>query len=344
MAKIAKKIIEGINMKKIIFICPYFGKYPNYFNLTLNSMKYNSSIDWLIITDIKDHYDYPNNVKIIYMTFSELQQKIQRHFNFKISLDTPYKLCDYKCAYGYIFQKYINEYDFWGHCDFDAIYGDFRKYLSEEILNKYEKIFYLGHLSLYKNTFKINTMFMNKIDNIYSDYKKIYTDKQIYAFDELGIVNILNSNKINIYIDFPFADIYTWDRALKTIKSKIDFSSGKMYFELNRKQKNVFYFDNGKLYGIYLNENNSYKIEQKEYMYIHLQKRFMDNYVNNINKFLIIPNKFIDYQEFDRKFIIKNTKDNILYKRYIKTKRSYNKRKDKFNILKLLKKKVLGLR
>mgnify|MGYP006914994972 CR=1 FL=1 len=38
-----------------------------------------------------------------------------------------------------------------------------RKYLSEEILNKYDKIFHLGHLSLYRNTVEMNTMFMNKI-------------------------------------------------------------------------------------------------------------------------------------------------------------------------------------
>lgn len=313
-------------MKKIIFICPYFSKYPNYFNLTLNSIKYNDTIDWLIITDIKEKYDYPKNVKVINMTFNELREKVQSVFDFKICLDIPYKMCDYKCAYGYIFQDYIREYDFWGHCDFDAIYGNLRKYLSEEILNKYEKIFHLGHLSLYRNTVEMNTMFMNKIGDKTLDYKKIYTDKNIYAFDELGIVNILYNNKVKMYIDFPFADIYTWDRALKTIKSKIDLSTGKMYFELNKNQKKIFYFDHGKLYGVYLNENNLYNIEQSEYMYIHLQKRFMDNYVNNIDKFLIIPNKFIDYKEFDRTFIIKNTKDNILYKRYLKTRRSYNKR------------------
>lgn len=322
-------------MKKIIFVCPYFGKYPNYFNLTLNSMKYNNTIDWLIITDIKEKYDYPKNVKVINMRFGELKEKVQSVFDFKICLDTPYKICDYKCAYGYIFQDYIADYDFWGHCDFDCIYGDLRKYLPNNILDKYEKIFYLGHLSIYKNIERMNTMFMNKIDDNNVDYRKIYTDKNIYAFDELGIVNILYRNKVNIYIDFPFADIYTWDRALKTIKSKIDFSTGKMYFELNKKQKNIFYFNHGKLYSVYLSEENLYDIKQKEYMYIHLQKRFMDNYVNNIDEFLIVPNKFIDYQKFNKSFIIKNTKDNIFYKRYVKIRRSYNKRKNKFNILKI---------
>ena len=57
-------------MKKIVFICPYFGSFPNYFNLTLKSIEYNKTIDWLIITDIKEKYDYPDNVKVINMSFT----------------------------------------------------------------------------------------------------------------------------------------------------------------------------------------------------------------------------------------------------------------------------------
>ena len=330
-------------MKKIIFICPYFGKYPNYFNLTLNSIKYNDTIDWLIITDIKKIYEYPQNVKIINMTFDELREKVQSVFDFKISLDTPYKICDYKCAYGYIFKEYISSYDFWGHCDFDCIYGDLRKYLTENILNKYEKVYYLGHLSLYKNIERINKIFKCKIDEEI-DYEKIYSNKEIYAFDELGIVNILNYNDIKIYSDFSFADIHIWDRAFTLIKAKINFETGKMYFEIDKNKKRIFSFNNGKLYGFSIDKKDKYKIEKEEYMYIHLQKRFMDNYVNNIDEFLIIPNKFIDYQDINRDFIIKNTKDNILYKRYIKTRRSYNKRKDKFNFFKMIKRKIFGLK
>lgn len=38
-------------MKSIIIIVPYFGEFPNYFQLFLNSCKYNESINWVIITD-----------------------------------------------------------------------------------------------------------------------------------------------------------------------------------------------------------------------------------------------------------------------------------------------------
>lgn len=94
-------------MKKCCFIIPYFGKLPNYFPLFLKTCQYNTNFDWLVFTDDGTEYDYPQNVQRVEMTFSELKQKIQSKFDFPISLSTPYKLCDYKPAYGYIFEEYL---------------------------------------------------------------------------------------------------------------------------------------------------------------------------------------------------------------------------------------------
>ena len=149
-------------MKKIVFICPYFGAFPDYFNLTLKSIEYNKTIDWLIITDIKEKNDYPDNVKVINMSFTELRKKVQSCFDFDICLNKPFKMCDFRPAYGLIFEEYIKNYDFWGHCDFDCIYGDLRKFLPADILEKNERIYCLGHMSLYKNNDKINNIFKNK--------------------------------------------------------------------------------------------------------------------------------------------------------------------------------------
>ena len=321
-------------MKKIIFICPYFGKYPNYFNLTLNSMKYNPSIDWLIITDIKDHYNYPNNVKIIYMTFSELQKNIQSYFNFKICLNKPFKLCDFRPAYGIIFKKYISNYDFWGHCDFDCIYGNLRKFLPETVLNNNDRIYYLGALSLYKNNHVINNIFKNSID-ISTDYKKIFSTNQSYSFDELGSVLILKYHGYKIYYNYIFADIYTWAKPLKNIQTTINFLEKKHEFKLDKERKQIFEFNQGVLTSYYLKKDQN-TIQEQEYMYLHLQRRYMDNNVTNINKFLIIPNQFIDYTNINKNFIIKYSQNNIFYKRYLKTRRSWNKRKNKIkNLLKL---------
>ena len=44
----------------------------------------------------------------------------------QVTLDRPYKLCDFKPAYGFIFGEYLKEYDYWGHCDIDIVWGDLR--------------------------------------------------------------------------------------------------------------------------------------------------------------------------------------------------------------------------
>ena len=58
-----------------------------------------------------------------------IKQQVQKMFDFPIYLDHPYKLCDYKPAYGYIFPEYTKGYDYWGHCDMtDCIFGNLRKF------------------------------------------------------------------------------------------------------------------------------------------------------------------------------------------------------------------------
>lgn len=129
-----------MNESSICLVILYFGKLPNYFEFWLSSCKYNKTINFLLFTDDKTKYDYPDNVNVKYTSFEEIRKIIQSKFDFKISLDTPYKLCDYKPAYGYIFNEYLSKFNFWGHCDLDVIFGNLRKFLPEKILMNYDKI------------------------------------------------------------------------------------------------------------------------------------------------------------------------------------------------------------
>lgn len=144
-------------LSTLLLIIPFFGKFNNYFHLFLKSCEYNPSINWLIITDDDTPYNYPSNVKVRYMSFAELRQKIQSNFDFPISLPHPYKLCDYKPAYGYIFAEELKGFDFWGHCDNDLIFGDIRAFLTPDIFLKYDKILCKGHLSIFRNNEQMNS-------------------------------------------------------------------------------------------------------------------------------------------------------------------------------------------
>lgn len=275
-------------MKKAAFIIPYFGKFNNYFQLFLNSCKFNEDYDWIIFTDDKTDYNYPNNIKVNYIEFEELKKLFQSKFDFEIELSRPYKLCDYKVSYGYVFEEYLKEYLFWGHCDTDLIFGRINDFITSNDLEKYEKIGILGHFTLYKNTKENNRMFMQKINNL-KRYKEVFKDLDNNSFDEEfnnSINNIyLNCGK-SIKQDINEANIYTKSSNFKLVKMNLE---NHMY-EVERNKKAFFIWDNGRLYRY---EKRGKEIKRNEFLYIHMQSRKMKiNNLSNKNKYKIIPNCF----------------------------------------------------
>lgn len=304
-------------MKKIVFICPYFGKLPRYFDLVLESCKYNNTIDWIIFTDDKTKYDYPRNVKVYYISFEEIQKYIQNKIPFKIEIKKPYKLCDYRPLYGYIFKSYISKYDFWGYCDFDCIFGRIRNFLVDDIFDNYTRVLCLGHMSLYNNDFN-KTMEKELYNNNF--IKKILMNgNKSYHFDESGVNLILEKYDQKTYVKKDIiADIYCLSKPFKIIKSSFDNNSielEKKMTSIIEKKKYIFDFNDGVIKGYYAKNENIYS---KEYIYIHLQKRPMYKEVNSIDKFLIVPNKFIDWRHLTIKDIKKYTKSKRFYKEYFK--------------------------
>lgn len=246
-------------MNRVIFIIPYYGKLPKYFDAWLISAKAQKKIDFLFITDllIEQNAD-SENIRILSWSFAKLKNYIQGKFDFTIALKTPYKLCDFKPAYGYIFEDYIKNYEFWGHCDIDTVFGDLFKYL-EEPINKYDSIGRWGHLSLYRNTPKINRLFTS--DSGMFNYREVYADKHSYCFDETpGIKMMIKKENISHYWDFPeMVDATLYCRALIGIHG------------FNNYRKQIFFYENGKVYQCY--EDNK-KIEYRELMYIHFKKKY----------------------------------------------------------------------
>jgi hypothetical protein len=107
---------------------------------------------------------------------------------FKVSIDYAYKLCDFKPAYGFIFNEIISDYNFWGISDIDIVYGDIRKFITDDILNNYEVIssrhdYITGSFCLFRNDIKVNTLFMQS-----KDYKKVFSASEHFCFDECNFL------------------------------------------------------------------------------------------------------------------------------------------------------------
>lgn len=289
-------------MKKIAYVLPYFGKFPKGFELFLLTCKNNPTIDWLVFTDDKTKYEYPPNVKVTYYTFEEMINKIQAIYDFNIVLDKPYKLCDYKPAYGEIFSKELKDYDFWGMCDLDLAWGNIRKFITDELLDKYERIGFQGHSTLFKNTIEVNSRYRTKIEE---DYRYCYTHIGAFAFDEVGMDKIYKKLEIPYYKDIIFAHLRKYDYGffLDLMPKEDDFK--------NKYQ--IFTLEDGKIYRYYLHNK---KIEKEEYFYIHFWCRpmtYRPKVYDKNKKYIIYPD-VVDYlkEDITPKLIHKRGKGNLI--------------------------------
>lgn len=171
--------------KSIAIIIPYFGTLPWYFDYFVHTCRHNETIDFYLITDDESAKKRVcKNIHVIITSFRELKAAISRKLGFKVRFAKAYKLCDFKPAYGYLFPEIIKSYDFWGHGDIDIIFGNLRKFLTNDILNRYDTIslrhdFITGYFHLFKNADKTNRLFM-----LSRDYKKVFASHRHYCFDE----------------------------------------------------------------------------------------------------------------------------------------------------------------
>lgn len=128
-------------MKRACFIIPYYGKFPDYFPLWLNSAKDNPEYDFYFLTDISWNAPLPPNVIFVRMTLEEITQRVRKMLKIEAPLHDAYKLCDLKPAYGFLFPEVVSSYPFWGYIDIDMVFGKLSLFLTDEIYGKYDKMF-----------------------------------------------------------------------------------------------------------------------------------------------------------------------------------------------------------
>lgn len=276
-------------MKSIVVIIPYFGKFPPIFKYWLESAYNNSTIDFVIITD--QTIPSRNNVKIINLYFSDLKEKIASLFNFEIKLENPYKLCDFRPAYGFIFKDEVENFDFWGFGDIDLIYGDIRSFLTDNILNNYWMISGWGHFTLYRNIKECNTFFMKEIKG-FLNYKFVFGNSKNFAFDEYWHKGVGDMWKAvypeKVWDSKLFDDIMVPHNSLNFVSIFHPECSRNLIFLYSKKQ----------LYRVYINSENC--LVKEPILYAHFQKRSdLSSKTENTSDYIVIPNKIIDYEDIN---------------------------------------------
>lgn len=168
------------NMKATnkIFILPFFGELPSWID------KWKENMEHL-------NYDY-----IIDQDLDGFKKRVKKKLNLECSIkEGTGKVWDYRPALGYLYQDEIKGYDYWGHTDFDCVYGDVDKYEPEEydIWSNHHN-YIMGAWTIYKNNEKINRLFQ-----LHPDWREILSSKEITAWAEQGYTDIVNQNCNIVY-------------------------------------------------------------------------------------------------------------------------------------------------
>jgi hypothetical protein len=149
----------------IAIVSTYFGKTaPFWLPAFLVSCRANADVQWLLYTDF-EVASPPPNVAIRPLEVSDFNQRASDALHTRIDISRwVRKACDLKPAYGVIFEDDLRRFDFWAHSDIDIVWGDVRRFVTDELLERYDVVSsrshrLSGHFTLYRNTLPTTRLF-----------------------------------------------------------------------------------------------------------------------------------------------------------------------------------------
>ena len=191
-------------MKTIGLVILFFGKWPRWGDLFLESCRLNPTVDVFLVTDCAaPRQKASGNIKIVDLDFTQFKALASERLGVQINYQRPYKACDLRPALGMIFEDLLKGYDFWGYCDLDVIFGDIRSFMTDEVLESYDiitarKEFIAGHFTLFRNVSEVNRLYERSRDHL-----KVFTTEALnYNFEECG-----NGLQLHLIKGAKFSDL-----------------------------------------------------------------------------------------------------------------------------------------
>lgn len=268
-----------MNVPSIAFLIFWQGDYPWYFPYFLHSCRYNPDIDFLIFTDNQTVLKHlPENVTMLPYSIEQFKADANKMLGIEIAIETGYKLCDFRPAFGLFFQDYIKDYTFWGYCDVDVIFGNIRAFMTDELLDEYDIIsarhdYLTGCFSLFRNNLYMRELFKES-----KDYQKVFTDPRNFFFDETNFA--FEAFKKGMHYSQIKTEVESMTHVVRRVQEE---NKLKAYFEFQIVEgfAGNMLWDKGQL------------IYRKEYeaMLYHLV-RFKRKYSEPVDLQRVIPDKF----------------------------------------------------
>lgn len=137
-------------MSTKLLICPFFGDLPAFFPQWRESVRGLERYGYDVLVD---------------QDLDAFNARCEKVLGFKSPIvPGTGKLWDFRCALGELYADEVADYDFWGHTDFDVVYGNPETFMPDEVLAGVdivsdEKSYIGGHWTLYRNCAPVNSVF-----------------------------------------------------------------------------------------------------------------------------------------------------------------------------------------
>lgn len=263
---------------KIAIIVIWFGNLPPYFPVWLRSAEANPDVDFFLFVD-QEIKCVAKNIHTMRTTMEAEVLRAERELGEPVAIKNAYKFCDLRPFFGRIYKDFLNGFDFWGYCDIDLVFGDIRKFLTDAVLEKHDRLYEWGPLTILRNSDEMNHLF-DMPGNLYSRDEALRSRVKVFAEEHHGLNRVCRKNQISWYREPDMADFYIcysdfllWDRRLTNYTHQ------------------VFYWESGHAYRAGVNVSG--KVDVNEFVYIHWQKRKpkISNDVLMTDSFYIFPDK-----------------------------------------------------
>lgn len=247
----------GSSGSRIGVICIWMGPVLSYFPLWWRSAASNPDIDFHLLTDQKISLEAPN-IFVHSTTIEDEERRYSDRLHRPVSISRPYKFCDYRPLYGILYEDMLAEYDFWGYCDLDMVFGSIRSFVTEEVLESYEILYRTGQLCLYRNVPEINGLWREG-GSIYS-LDEVFDPLTNCGFDErFGIMRIADKRGVRVFTSHDACGC-----------DDVGFiETTKCLFAFRRKnyESQAFYWKDGRTFHRWCDEAGS--LDEEEVFFLH---------------------------------------------------------------------------
>ena len=200
-------------MIKKVFLQTQFGKPHAWTQQFIDGIQHLEKYGWYWMTFTPNQMESKGNHIVVPMTLEEFDELIFKKCGVKVGnfLENglPHRfVSDFYPAMGLICEDYIKGYDFWGHTNWDIVYGNLSKFIPDEDLKDCD-IFsddintINGIFTIYKNNSYVNSLF-TEIPN----WQEMFKTHRLFGMDEYHMTEVAKKASKEGRIKYQFPKYY----------------------------------------------------------------------------------------------------------------------------------------